>query len=52
MGDLKVTYSFRVPTEYKTAMVKAAKALDQTPSKLLMIILRDWLIRNRYLDEM
>jgi hypothetical protein len=42
---------FRIEPEIKAALESAAKKDDRSLSSLVTIILRDWLIRNRYLSE-
>jgi hypothetical protein len=49
--DKTSALGFRIPDEMKAALVAAAKGDDRSVSSLVTIILRDWLIMNRYLSE-
>jgi hypothetical protein len=49
--DKTSALGFRISDEMKAALVAAAKGDDRSVSSLVTIILRDWLIMNRYLSE-
>jgi predicted HicB family RNase H-like nuclease len=49
--DKTSALGFRIPDEMKAALVAAAKKDDRSVSSLVTRILREWLIRNRYLSD-